>query len=529
MLSSNREKFLHRAEKFVECLVPISHCNLHCEYCYVIQGGRRDSARPKFRRTPQEIGRAFNPARWHAEKLFVSFCGAGETFLCKELPDIVAYTLLQGNFVNVTNNGTITPAIEKLINLPDDLSSRLVFAFSFHYKELKKRNLLNVFVDNVKKVAASKASFTVQLNLYDGYLDCLDEIKDFSLKNFGALPQLALTRDQRQGMEIYSTADFETYKKYGAKFESPMFDFSCENFLVNRAKNFCHAGENSWRLDLATGELKRCYFEPPYFNAYDDLAQEIPLKPVGRHCGSNYCVNAIHFLALGNIPEIDCPSYAALRDRPAAGWYKQTMTDALGGKFMENKKPSVLLLGDGIGAGYREFVKANLRGVMEVYYPPENGRMIAYTFRALYEWSRTLKWYSDMDFVYWNNGLWDVVRIFGDEPQTPLPEYENLIRRTYNRLRHLFPQAQIIFAMSTPVVEELFEDKNFYRRNEDIARYNEAAARVVKECGGLVHDIHGGKNFYPRQAYKDATRFTPQVYRIIADAVSELLLRLLNK
>lgn len=161
---------------------------------------------------------------------------------------------------------------------------------------------------------------------------------------------------------------------------------------------------------------------------------------------------------------------------------------------MENKsKPSVLLLGDSISLGYRKFVKANLRGVMEVYYPPENGRMIAYTFRALYEWSRTLKWYSDMDLVYWNNGLWDVVRIFGDETQTPLPEYENLIRRTYNRLRHLFPKAQIIFATTTPVFEELFDDKNFYRSNEDIDRYNEAAARVVKQCGGLVHDIHGEK------------------------------------
>ncbi|MBO4780379.1 MAG: hypothetical protein J5497_07065, partial [Selenomonadaceae bacterium] len=318
------------ADRFVECLVPITHCNLCCEYCYVIQGGRRDSATPKFRRTPQEIGLAFKPSRWGAEKLFVSFCGRGETFLCKEITDIVINTLLQGNFVNVTNNGTITSAIEKLIGLPDDLASRLVFAFSLHYKELQKRNLLNVFAENVKKVAASKASFTVQLNLYDGYLDCLEQIKSFCTENFGALPQLALTRDQRRGMEVYSSADFETYRKYGAEFSSPMFEFACDNFLVNRAKNFCYAGENSWRLDLATGELRRCYFEQPCFNAYDDLEQEIPLRAVGQHCGSNYCVNAIHFMALGNIPKINCPSYAELRDRPEAGWYKQTMKHALG-------------------------------------------------------------------------------------------------------------------------------------------------------------------------------------------------------
>ena len=406
MLISNPKTNLLKVDKFVECLVPITHCNLHCEYCYVIQGGYRNSARPKFRRTPQEIGRAFNPARWNAERLFVSFCGAGETFLCKELPDIVAYTLLQGNFVNVTNNGTIKSAIEKLINLPEDLISRLVFAFSLHYKELKKRNLLNVFAENIKKVAKSNASFTVQLNLYDGYLDCLDEIKNYCIENFGALPQVALTRDQRHGMKIHSSADFNTYKKYGETFDSPMFKFSCENFLVNRSKNFCYAGENSWTLDLATGALCRCYFEEASFNIYDDLNKEIPLNPVGRHCRSEYCVNAIHFMALGIIPEISCPSYAQLRDRTEASWYKQPIKDALGGKFMiKQKKLSFLLLGDSISLGYREFVKAELEGVMDVYYPPENGRMAAYTFRALYEWSRDLKWSADMDFVYWNNGF----------------------------------------------------------------------------------------------------------------------------
>lgn len=520
---------MYKADKFVECLVPISHCNLRCEYCYVIQGNYRDYPTPKFRLSPQEIGRAFNPARWHAENLFVSFCGAGETFLCKEMTEIVTYTLMQGNFVNVTNNGTITPAIEKLISLPDDLASRLIFGVSLHYKELKKRNLLERFAENVKKVAASKASFTVQLNLYDGYLDCLDEIKNFCTENFGALPQIALTRAQQRGIAIHSSDDFETYKKLGAQFDSPMFKFACENFLVNRAKNFCYAGENSWRLDLATGDLQRCYFERPYFNIYDDLDKEIPLIPVGRNCRDIYCVNAIHFMALGIIPEINCPSYAQLRDRPSAGWYKENMKIALGGKFMAtDKKSSVLLLGDSISLGYREFVRAALSDAMDVYYPPENGRMVAYTFRALYEWSRDLKWPADMDFVYWNNGLWDVVRIFGDEPQTPLPEYKTLIRRTYNRLKHLFPKARIIFATTTPVVEERYNKETFYRSNEDIDHYNEAATQVILECGGIVHDIHGGggRNFYPPQAYLDQVHFTPQVSQFLAQKISELLLHI---
>ena len=386
--------------------------------------------------------------------------------------------------------------------------------------------MLKVFAKNVKKIAASKASFHVSFNLYEGYMDCLDEIKSYCLDNFGALPQVAIMRDQRSGMKIHSSADFETYKKFGGEFKSPMFEFACENFLVNRRKYFCHAGQTSWFLDLATGNLARCYSEPPYFNAYDDLESKIPLVPVGRNCRAVYCINASFFVACGNIPEIDLPSYTALRDRPEAGWHKQTIKDALGKKFTI-KLPKVLLLGDSISLGYRESVRENLRGVMQVYYPPENGRMAAYTFRALYEWSRDYAWSRDTALVYWNNGLWDVARIFGDEPQTPLPEYENLIGRTYRRLKYLFPKAQIIFATTTPVLEET-NSEALSRYNADIDRYNEAAARIVMESGGIVHDLHGAKNFYPPEAYQDGTHFKPQVYQFIAKAVSDLLLRLAN-
>ena len=131
--------------------------------------------------------------------------------------------------------------------------------------------------------------------------------------------------------------------------------------------------------------------------------------------------------------------------------------------MIKQKKPSTLLLGDSISLGYRDFVKAELKGVMDVYYPPENGRFAAYTFRALYEWTRDYDWSSDMDFVYWNNGLWDIARIFGDEPQTSLQDYEIMISRIYKRLKYLFPKARIIFATTTPVIEELFDKKTWQK------------------------------------------------------------------
>ena len=194
--------------------------------------------------------------------------------------------------------------------------------------------------------------------------------------------------------------------------------------------------------------------------------------------------------------------------------------------MIESKKPSVLLLGDSISLDYREMVKAYLQNEMNVYYPNENGRFAAYTFRALYEWSHD--WPADMDFVYWNNGLWDVVRIFGDEPQTPLNDYKIMIRRIYNRLKYLFPKARIIFATTTPVVEELYNQEIFYRRNADIELYNEAALQVILECGGIVHDLHLGGG-YPRQVYRDATHFTLEARIFMAENICKLLRHLQTK
>ena len=181
------------------------------------------------------------------------------------------------------------------------------------------------------------ASFTVQLNLYDGYLNLLEEIKSYCIENFGALPQLALTRNQTNGMKLYSAHDLETYRQDGKDFDSPMFQFACDNFL-NKRNAFCYAGEKSYTLDLSSGNLRRCYDDPATFNIYKDLDENVPESPIGHNCRSIYCFNAIHFMALGIMPDIDCPSYAALRNRESAGWYKETILNALSGKFIYKKR-----------------------------------------------------------------------------------------------------------------------------------------------------------------------------------------------
>ncbi len=316
--------------KYVECLIPITKCNLECEYCYVIQEKRRDNKAPKFKKIPKEIGKAFDAHRWGG-KMLVNLCGAGETMLCQELPEIVYHIVKEGHIVNITNNGTVTKSIKELLSLPEEITSRILFSFSLHYLELKKRGMLKVFADNVKRVKVSKASFFVQINLCDGYIECLEEIKEYCMHNFGALPQVALTRKEFPDMDIYTKHSKEEYKKYAKQFDSPMFDMMYDNFKVKRTE-YCNAGKRSYTLNLATGDLKRCYFEKPFMNIYDS-DENIPERSVGNHCGDKFCINAIHFISLGVVPEINCLTYAGLRNREGAGWFKETILNELASKF----------------------------------------------------------------------------------------------------------------------------------------------------------------------------------------------------
>lgn len=37
-----------KIKRFIECIVPVTACNLRCHYCYVIQNDYRTNKIPKF-------------------------------------------------------------------------------------------------------------------------------------------------------------------------------------------------------------------------------------------------------------------------------------------------------------------------------------------------------------------------------------------------------------------------------------------------------------------------------------------------
>lgn len=323
-------------KRFFECLLPISVCNLECDYCYVIQRERRNMKLAEMKYTPQQIGKALTKDRLGGICYF-SICGAGETTAQPELADIVFELLKNGHYVNITTNGTLDKNIEKILIRCQGMNNRLHFSFSFHYLELKKRNLLEKFFDNVNKVRNAGASFMVQFNLYDEYIHCLEEIKELCVNYIGAAPQIAATRKEENGLEkieLMTSYTTEEYYDLGKNFNSPLFDFTMKNFNIKR-KEFCYAGDWALNLNLATGIMRRCYCSYVRQDIFKNPDKPIRFLAIGNLCGSPFCMNSSHFMSLGVIPSVNTPTYAELRNRKEAEWYSKEMEMFLSGKLCE--------------------------------------------------------------------------------------------------------------------------------------------------------------------------------------------------
>lgn len=337
MIKMQSEIKVPKIKRFFECLLPVTFCNLKCDYCYIIQEDRRKMQMPKLSFPVERIVDALTQKRVGGVCWF-SICGAGETLAPREIFPIVKGLLGNGHYVNLTNNGTISQRIDQFCELPCDWRKRLHFAFSLHYIELKNRNLLQTFIRNVKKVRDAGCSFIVQINLYDRYMPVWQEIGDLCVREFGALPQVALTREETHPrMKIFSNKSDEEYIAVGKKFESPLFDFTVKNFNVKR-KEFCYAGAWSGVLDLGSGILTGCYGDGVRQNIFQNLEEPIRFCPIGKGCRKPYCINSSHFLSLGVIPELEAPTYAALRNREKAGWYSGEMKAFLSQKLRENNE-----------------------------------------------------------------------------------------------------------------------------------------------------------------------------------------------
>ena len=166
---------------------------------------------------------------------------------------------------------------------------------------------------------------------------------------------------------------------------------------------------------------------------------------------------------------------------------------------------NLFLVGDSIRMGYDKSVKKTLEGKVNVIYPDENCRFASYVLREFHEYLKDVKG-EDIDVVHWNAGLWDCLRLFGEDPHTPIDVYAYYIDRICVRIKKICPNAKIIFATSTSVISEKMS-KDFKRYNEEIEKYNEAAVNVVKKHGFKINDLYAVSASLPEEAHSDPVHY----------------------
>ena len=166
---------------------------------------------------------------------------------------------------------------------------------------------------------------------------------------------------------------------------------------------------------------------------------------------------------------------------------------------------NLLLIGDSIRMGYDKSVKKTLEGKANVVFPEENCRFASYVLRYFHEYLNGIDG-REIDVIHWNAGLWDCLRLFEEEPHTPIEIYEYYIDRICIRIKKLCPNARVIFATSTKVISEKM-DINLKRYNEEIEKYNKVAIEIVKKYGFEVNDLYALSMKLPEEAHSDAVHY----------------------
>lgn len=185
--------------------------------------------------------------------------------------------------------------------------------------------------------------------------------------------------------------------------------------------------------------------------------------------------------------------------------------------------PRVLLIGDSISMGYTLDVRERLKGRANVHRIPANGGPTVNGLKNLKVWLGDSKW----DVIHFNWGLHDLKYIMDDpskraDPKAPgahlqvsLADYEKNLRELVTQLKAT--GAKLIWCNTTPVTEG-----SDGRIAADELKYNEAAARVMKDAGVPTNDLHAhaAAKLKEIQLSPGNVHYTPDGYKYLAEKVA---------
>ncbi len=324
---------MEKMKRFIDCYIPTETCNFRCHYCYITQHRKFNSNLAKFDYEPEVIRKALSKKRLGGVCMF-NICAGGETLLSEDVIKITEQLLLEGHYVMIVTNGSMTNRFKEISKFDRKLMSHLFFKFSFHYLELVRMNLLEKYFENVKLMEECGASYTIEITPTDELEPYIDEIKEVCLKYVGALPHITIGRKDSEDIPPLTQHSFEEYKKIWKEFNSEMFNFKSTIFGEKR-KEFCYAGDWSVYLNLMSGEMRQCYCGKVLDNIYKNVDKELKFAPIGNCCGMPHCYNGHAFLTFGDIPELETPTYDKLRNRVKKDG-KEWLSDEMK-SFMQSK------------------------------------------------------------------------------------------------------------------------------------------------------------------------------------------------
>jgi MoaA/NifB/PqqE/SkfB family radical SAM enzyme len=258
-------------KKFITLNVPVGACNFRCSYCYLSHRGNgayHGGIRP-FVREPRFIADFFSREKMGGTCYF-NLCADGETSFHPQIAELIKLLLAEGHVADIITNGTNSAFFDGMISvLSAEEKKRFFVKFSFHYVQLLQKNLLETFSANVQKIKKSGISFSVEITPHDELIPFISEIKEFSLKEFGALPHITVARnDGTKQLELLSEYKKDDLKKIWGGFNSGLFDFKIGIFNERR-REFCYAGLWSLAGSLETGDLFQCYIGEKIGNISD--------------------------------------------------------------------------------------------------------------------------------------------------------------------------------------------------------------------------------------------------------------------
>ncbi len=321
--------------------IPMSICNFRCDYCYLTHRPVAYQGRQvQLRYTPQEVAYALRPERLGG-LAYINFCAEGETLLTKNIDEYIYELVKAGHYAEIVTNLTVTPVLDKILSWDKSLLKRITFKCSFHYLELKKKNWLDTFAENVKKIWNSGASASVEITPSDSLIPYIDEVKQFSMDHFGALPHLSIARnDNTEEIDYLTDLTQEEYQTTWEQFGSSFWEFK-RTIFKKPVKKFCYAGDWMMLLDFETGNMKQCYCTREKENSiFRNPDKPIPFKAIGK-CPIAHCYNGHALLTLGCVPDFTDVRYGDIRNRTKADgsqWLQPELLQFFNTTLCENNK-----------------------------------------------------------------------------------------------------------------------------------------------------------------------------------------------